>query len=54
MGQVWTVLGRTTGAVELDPSALDLHARHAVFALLIAGVFTLMPGRVMHEVVFGN
>ena len=25
-----------------------------VFALLIAGVFTLMPGRVMHEVVFGN
>ena len=24
------------------------------FALLIAGVFTLAPGRVMHEVVFGN
>ncbi|MGK0244136.1 MAG: putative membrane protein, partial [Pseudomonadota bacterium] len=23
-------------------------------ALLIAGLFTLMPGRIMHAVIFGN
>ena len=32
------------------------HAMTAIFvgALVIAGVFTLMPGRIMHAVVFGN
>ena len=65
------------GALEPDPSALDLRADHAgargvegaappcqrdhrimtmtfFGALIVAGLFTLLPGRIMHAVVFGH
>lgn len=55
-----TTIGLTGGIINLLRGGADLK-RHAgafraiyIFGLVIAGAFTLMPGRIMHDVVFGG
>lgn len=55
-----TTIGLVGGTVHLFQKGENFK-KHAgpfrsifIFGLLIAGAFTLMPGRIMHEVVFGG
>ncbi|GGY38124.1 DUF2306 domain-containing protein [Parvularcula lutaonensis] len=55
-----TTIGLLAGIAHLVRGGPDLK-RHGgafraiyIFGLVIAGAFTLMPGRIMHEVVFGG
>lgn len=55
---VWTVVSLPMAVFAIRGGQVQNHARYMkslyFFALVVAGAFTLLPGRVMYQVIFGG
>ena len=55
---IYTLVGLTFAVAHARSGRIEAHRKNMIYlfagALLIAGLFTLAPGRVMHNVLFGS